>query len=68
MDVLAQKWGLLIPLIAVQLALQIAATRSLLRASEVRGGNKVIWGVIIWLFQALGPLAYFVAGRKNGTS
>jgi hypothetical protein len=68
MDMLAGKWGLLIPLIAIQLALQIAATRSLLRAPGVRGGSKVAWGVVIWVFQALGPVAYFAAGRKSGVS
>jgi hypothetical protein len=31
----------------------------------VRGGNKVVWGVVIVLGQLLGPLAYFLFGREE---
>jgi len=44
--------------------LQIAATRSLVRADHVRGGSKLLWGVVIWVFQVMGPLVYFAMGRK----
>ncbi len=32
---------------------------------RVRGGNKIVWGVVIVLFQMLGPLVYFLVGREE---
>jgi hypothetical protein len=31
----------------------------------VRGGSKVLWALIILLFQLLGPLFYFLVGRED---
>jgi hypothetical protein len=31
----------------------------------VRGGSKLLWGVVIVLFQFLGPLVYFFFGRED---
>jgi hypothetical protein len=55
----------LIPVIILQLIVMIAALRDLIRREHVTGGNKFIWGVVIVLFQFLGPLAYFIFGRKE---
>lgn len=56
---------LLIPLFVLQLALAAAALRDLFQRPRVTGGNKLIWGIVILVFGLLGPLAYFVFGRKE---
>jgi len=57
---------LIIPLLAIQLALIILALRDLVRPERrVRGGNKALWAVIIVFFELFGPLVYFVAGRED---
>ena len=58
---------LLLPLIAVQIGLLLAALRDLLRPERrVRGDSKLMWGVIIVLFSILGPILYFLVGREEG--
>jgi hypothetical protein len=68
MDALNGQWLLLIPLVVIQLVLQVAATRSVVRAPAVPGGNKTTWLVVIWAFQVIGPLAYFAVARRNAVS
>lgn len=63
MEFLVENWQLMAPLIAIQLALQVAATWSLVHTPRVRGGNKLAWGAVIWVFQSIGPLVYFAVGR-----
>lgn len=65
MDLTAKDLIYFTPLLFIQVALQIWATVDLARTPRVRFDNKLIWGVIIWVFQVLGPLAYFLLGRKS---
>lgn len=53
----------LIPLIAVELALAAAALIHLLRHPHYRFGNKALWIVIVLLLQIIGPVIYFVIGK-----
>jgi hypothetical protein len=63
---LEQVLPLLIPLVAIQLALMIVALRDLFRPDRrVKGGDKRIWGVVIVLGQLLGPLLYLTVGREE---
>jgi hypothetical protein len=56
----------LIPIVVLELALLAFALYDLTRPERrVRGGNKVLWGVVVVLFQILGPLAYFLVGRED---
>lgn len=61
----SQLIRLLIPVAILQLVLMIAALSDLFKREHVTGGNKYIWGAVIILFQFLGPLAYFIFGRKE---
>jgi hypothetical protein len=45
----------------VQYGLAAWAVRDLLRQPRVRGGNKVVWGMVILIVPILGPLVYAVA-------
>jgi hypothetical protein len=63
---LEEALPLLIPLIVLQLVLVGLGLWDLTRPERrVRGGNKVVWGVVIVLFQMLGPLVYFLFGRED---
>jgi hypothetical protein len=57
---------LILPLIAVQLVLMVAALRDLVRPDRrVRGGNKALWAIAICFGELLGPIAYFTWGRVD---
>lgn len=57
---------LLIPILIVQLGLLVVALRDLLQPDRrVRGGNMVMWGVIIVAVTIIGPILYFVVGRDE---
>ena len=50
----------------VQVALLVAALVDLLRRPDeaVTGGRRWVWILVVVLLQAVGPLAYFAAGRR----
>jgi len=57
---------LLIPLIVLQLALVGVGLYDLTRPERrVKGGSKLVWGLVIAFVQFLGPLAYFLFGREE---
>lgn len=61
-----QLVAILVPLIAVQLALMIVALRDLVRPERrVRGGPKWVWAIVIVFGELLGPAIYLLAGREN---
>lgn len=56
----------LIPILVLELALIAFALYDLTRPERrVKGGSKLVWGIVIVLFQLLGPLVYFLFGREN---
>jgi hypothetical protein len=58
---------LLIPLIVLQLALLAVGLHDLTRPDRrVKGGNKLVWGLVIAFVQFIGPLVYFLFGREDG--
>jgi hypothetical protein len=57
--------AILIPIIAIQLVLLIAALYDLTRPERrVRGDNKVVWALVIVFVSLFGPLLYFLVGRE----
>jgi phospholipase D-like protein len=57
---------LLIPLVALQLVLLVVGLYDLTRPERrVKGGNKLVWGLVIVFGQLLGPLVYFLFGRED---
>lgn len=57
---------ILTPLLLVQIGFAIVALRDLLRPDRaVRGANKLVWAVIIVFGELLGPLLYFLFGRRE---
>jgi hypothetical protein len=57
---------LLVPIIILQLVLVAVGLFDLSRAERrVKGGNKVVWALVIIFGQMIGPLAYFLIGREE---
>jgi hypothetical protein len=57
---------LALPLVVVQLGLMALALRDLLAPGRsVMGGSKPVWAIVIIFGELLGPLAYFLAGRRD---
>jgi hypothetical protein len=62
----SQLLVLLVPLIILQLVLLVVAIVDLTKPERrVRGGNKVVWAVVIVFIQMIGPLLYFLVGRED---
>ena len=55
----------LIPLIILELGLLIFAIVDLVKRESVRGGNKVIWALVIIIVNFIGPIIYFIFGRSE---
>lgn len=54
----------LIPLLVLQLGAQAYSVVHLFRSdTRVRGGNKIVWAIVILGFQLLGVLVYLLFGR-----
>lgn len=65
-EVLGFDWKLLLPLLAVQIILIIVALVDLIRNEKERiRGPKWLWAIIIIVGEILGPVVYFVLGRRN---
>lgn len=63
---LEQALPFIIPLAILQLALMGVGLYDLTRPERlVRGGNKLVWGVVIVLGELIGPLIYFFFGRED---
>lgn len=67
LELLREYWPLLLPLFLLQLILVIAGVVNIIKRepTEIRGGKKWPWIIVCALFGILGPLAYFVFGRKD---
>ena len=58
----------LIPLLLLQVVLLVVALVDLVKRERVRGGNKVIWGVVIVLVNIIGPIVYLLTGFAQPTA
>jgi uncharacterized membrane protein YhaH (DUF805 family) len=54
----------LIPVLIIQLVLIITALIDLVRREHTRG-PKWVWALVILLINFIGPIVYFVVGRKE---
>lgn len=63
MDKIVEYLPFLIPILLIELALMITALVHVLRHNKYRFGNKIVWIIIVVLFQIIGPILYFTIGR-----
>ena len=57
-------WGVIAPILVLQLILMITALVSCIR-EEKTNGPKWLWILIILIINLIGPVLYFVVGRRN---
>ncbi len=57
-------WALLIPLIIMQIFLQILALISLFK-QDLPKEKRILWVLVIILLNLLGPIIYFLIGRRD---
>lgn len=55
--------ALIVPLVLIELGLMAFALYDLVKRDKVRGGNKILWGLVIVLVGIVGPIVYLVFGR-----
>ena len=65
LDVLVDMLPFLIPLIIVELALLIFALVDLLKRTHMSNNARIIWALVIIFFSLIGPIIYFIFGRKE---
>jgi hypothetical protein len=58
------NWALIAPLLVIQLILIIVALIDLSKAEETNG-PKWMWVLIILFVNILGPILYFILGKKQ---
>lgn len=58
------NWNLVAPILVIQAILLIVALVDLIKI-EKTNGPKWIWAIVILLINIIGPILYFVVGRRN---
>lgn len=58
------NWGIIVPFIVIQFILLIIAVIDLVKI-EKTNGPKWMWALIILFVNTIGPILYFVIGRRN---
>lgn len=59
------NWMILIPILVLQLTIQIIALVDLYKQKNIEKNKKIIWVFVILLFNILGPIVYFIFGRRE---
>ncbi len=62
---LGELVAILLPLIAIELGLIIWALVDLSRRRTVKGGSRLLWVLVILVFNGLGPILYLAWGRNE---
>ncbi|WP_332647459.1 PLD nuclease N-terminal domain-containing protein [Lysinibacillus sp. 54212] len=57
-------WALIAPLLILQLILLVVALVDLARIHKTNG-PKILWVFVIIFVNLIGPILYFIVGRKN---
>ncbi|HEY97476.1 MAG TPA: PLDc_N domain-containing protein [Dehalococcoidia bacterium] len=55
----------LIPVFLIEIALLIFALIDLFKREHIDNNTRIIWAVVIILFGIIGPVIYFIFGRKE---
>lgn len=55
----------IIPLAIIEIALAVTALVHVLKHPSYRFGNKVMWIIVVVIFQFIGPILYFTIGRGD---
>ncbi len=58
------NWGLIAPLLIIQLLLMVLALVDLSKAEQTNG-PKIVWVFVIVILNLVGPVIYFLFGRRK---
>lgn len=58
------NWAILAPIVIIQLILMVVAIFDLVRI-EKTNGPKWVWALVILFINLLGPIIYFIFGRRS---
>lgn len=56
---------LIIPLAIIEFGLAAVAIVDLVKRERVKGGNKMLWGLLIVFLGIIGPIVYLTMGREE---
>ncbi|MFL0251906.1 PLDc N-terminal domain-containing protein [Clostridium neuense] len=65
MSNLSEYLPFIIPLVIIEIALAVAALIHVLKHPNYRFGNKVMWIIVVLIFEFIGPIVYFTIGRGD---
>ncbi len=65
LDLLRQYLPLLIPVLIIQVILLIVGLLDLFKPTTITRGPRWVWALVIIFINIIGPIVYFVAGRKE---
>jgi hypothetical protein len=64
-DLILKLLPYLIPLFLLEIGLLVFALVDVIKRKQVRGGNKIVWILVIVLINIIGPIIYLAIGRKE---
>jgi hypothetical protein len=64
-DILRQYLPLLIPVLIIQIILLIVGLVDLFKSTTITRGPRWVWALVIIFINIIGPIIYFVVGRKE---
>jgi 4-amino-4-deoxy-L-arabinose transferase-like glycosyltransferase len=64
--VLVDMLPFLIPVIIIELGLIVFALVDLFKREHYKTENRVAWAIVIIILGIIGPVLYFLFGRKEG--
>jgi Phospholipase_D-nuclease N-terminal len=56
--------AVVIPLLLIQVGLIVWALVDLAKRERVKGGSKIVWVLVVVLFEFVGPILYLAWGRE----
>lgn len=65
MQIITKYWMFILPLVVLQLLLMGIAIADIIKSSEFKIGNKVVWIFVSVLISLIGPIIYFVFGKED---
>lgn len=70
METITEFLPLILPLIIINYVLAIVALIHVFKHPHYRFGNQIIWIIVVFFIQFVGPILYFTVGRgeDNGDS
>ncbi|MDO8579141.1 MAG: PLD nuclease N-terminal domain-containing protein [Dehalococcoidales bacterium] len=67
-QVIKEMLPFLIPVMLIEIVLLVIALLDLVKRDYVRGGNKIVWALLIIFVSIIGPVVYLIAGRQEKPS